>query len=200
MNVATIRMAPKRARQALETYRARRVGKLDEEYQRVEAAYAELAKGTPLLILSDVIANAPRDGRGRPMLAIARADRPQVKYERAPGWSFEQFSTAFQGGMRAHRDGTLQVPRLADVTPRIDAYLEGYALVPLVPPDVRLGHDLSKRFVLWEVEAWADRAISSQPDRDPYLLRRIGADLYAVVGAWDLTDVERAIMRDRARI
>jgi hypothetical protein len=56
---------------------------------------------------------------------------------------------------------------------------------------------LKTHFVLWEVEAWADSRIGAQPDRDPYLLRRVDADLFAVVGEWDLTDVERAIMRGR---
>jgi hypothetical protein len=35
------------------------------------------------------------------------------------------------------------------------------------------------------------------PDRDPYLLRHVGGALYAVLAAWDLTDLERAIMSAR---
>jgi len=34
---------------------------------------------------------------------------------------------------------------------------------------------------------------------DPYLLRRFGGDAWLVVAAWDLTDVERAVMSQRVR-
>lgn len=74
----------------------------------------------------------------------------------------------------------------------------GYALVPIVPPTVRKGHaDLSRYFTLWEVEQWADQRIRAAADRDPYLLQRLGGDLYAVVGEWDLTELERAVMGSR---
>ena len=75
----------------------------------------------------------------------------------------------------------------------------GFALVPMVPADVRPKGALSNFFVLWEVQAWASRAQVMQPDRDPYLLKHLAGDLYAVVAEWELTDLERAIMTGRRR-
>jgi len=37
--------------------------------------------------------------------------------------------------------------------------------------------------------------------RDPYLLRRLGkGDLWLVVAAWDLTEVERAALQSRVTV
>ena len=47
--------------------------------------------------------------------------------------------------------------------------------------------------VLWEAE-WQQVV-----PRDPFLLRHIGGDLYSVVAAWDLTDLERSVIAARLR-
>jgi hypothetical protein len=44
---------------------------------------------------------------------------------------------------------------------------------------------------LWEAE-WRRVA-----PRDPYLLRHVGGDIWVVLAAWDLTEVERAAMATR---
>jgi hypothetical protein len=73
----------------------------------------------------------------------------------------------------------------------------GYALIPMIPADVRPRDALENCYVLWEVEHWADRPIRATPDRDPYLLKHLAGDLYAVIAEWDLTELERAIMQGR---
>lgn len=83
MNVATIKEPVAQAREKLREYRTRVHQRADVEYQQIERAYEAAAKGLPLLVLSEVIHQAPRDLVGRPRLAIARADMPQVRP--APG-------------------------------------------------------------------------------------------------------------------
>ena len=140
---------------------------------------------------------------GRPRLAIARADRKQVKVTDgrfswrshvpvghilfdATSENFHDFDYA--GSLRIDvpwSDGkTVQIPT-------------GYALVPLVPADVRPSGQLRNYFILWEVEQWSDRRIGAKPDIDPYLLRHLAGDLYVVEAEWDLTELERAIMSGR---
>jgi hypothetical protein len=221
MNVSTITMDPAQAQAKLEQYRAlleSRVGTAEarEEYTRAADAYAQLAEGTPLLVLSEVMQRAPVDAKGRPRLAVARADRRQVRFwfgmAHTPSPT-ANFSTRgrFQAG-RVGRELEFSIalgrgyPREA-IDPAYPGYrgsLTSYALVPMVPPDVLdelRAEDRSRQLkhyvTLWEVEAWADQPITATPDIDPYLLKRVADDLFAVVGEWDLTDVERAIMRDR---
>ena len=193
MNVATIQMDPGQAREKLKEYRGRKHRAADAEYQRVELAYEQLAKGTPLIILSDAIAAAPRDEKGRPRLAIARADRRQVHYSRS--WDrVHQFDASSQRGGRPSAELTIRVPV---ATEGQSGYVSGWALIPMVPPAVIGNRALDTHFILWEVEAWADSRTGAKPDLDPYLLRRVDEDLFAVVAEWDLTDVERAVMRGR---
>ena len=72
---------------------------------------------------------------------------------------------------------------------------EWWALVPMIPPlGVRLaggGSHLREHFILWEVDDWSTSRPQSLPPYDPYLLRPLGGDLYAVVHEWDLTEIER---------
>jgi hypothetical protein len=199
MDVSTITMDPADAERRLKEYRRHKHHAADSEYQRAAVAYEQLAKGTPLVILSEAINNAPRDAKGRPRLALARADRRQVMLE----WNGQRdavFNSAEPGV--AHRgrwpELVIEVRLERGLPDNVSLWSgRGYALVPMVPPDV-LGNRAPKtHFILWEVEAWADSRIGAAPDRDPYLLRRVADDLFAVVGEWDLTDVERAIMRSR---
>lgn len=66
------------------------------------------------------------------------------------------------------------------------------AILPIIPLHLRPKRGLENYHVLWEAE-W-----KRVPPADPWLLRRIGkADLWLVVAAWDLTEVERAALATR---
>ena len=63
------------------------------------------------------------------------------------------------------------------------------AATPLVPPDIRPKRGLANYHILFEAE-WREVV-----PVDPMLLRRIGrSDLWIVVGAWELTPIERAVI------
>ncbi|KKL79542.1 hypothetical protein LCGC14_2013770, partial [marine sediment metagenome] len=207
MEVPTIEMSVEDAQEKLAAYESalRRVD--DEEMAAAVEGYRALAEGTKLVDVEQVIRSCARDGDGRPLLAIARADRFQVKLlwpsrsERchfctAVNWVFEWpglVRSVEMGETHNYRAYPVWAP--ATLTP-MD--LEGFALIPMVPPDVLASRSyLRDHYVLWEVDEWASTPQGAEPDRDPYLLRFIGGTLYAVVGEWELTDLERAIMRGR---
>lgn len=196
MNVPTLTMPVEAARERLKAYRAGIHRRADEEWERAAVAYERLAQGTPLIQLSQAIQNAPCDVRGRPLLAIARADRKQVQVYLFDRGTVVDYDTQRNVGRRypglSHR--------VTMTRPAMETWgVNGFALVPMVPPDVLGTRQLKTHYVLWDVVAWADQRIGARPDRDPYLLERVADDLFAVVGEWDLTDVERAVMGDRAR-
>lgn len=69
------------------------------------------------------------------------------------------------------------------------------AITPLIPIDLRPKRGLENYHVLWEA-VW-----HPAPPVDPMLLRRIGeADLWVVLAAWDLGEVERAALAARIRV
>lgn len=213
MNVSTITMDPAEAQAKLDAYRdalqARHSSKVEVEWKAAMDAYRELAKGTPLIDPLAAIRECGWRTDSRPVLAIARADMARVQWQLVRSsrwWNSEtkrysgnwspmqwQFSASRQNESNwRRRDGhgkTFTVSNISAEPPGEPK--QGTAMVPMVPPDVlpARGCDLSKHFVLWEVENW-----DAAPPVDPILLRPIGGDLYAVVAQWDLTEIERVII------
>lgn len=191
MNVTLIQEPEKQAKEKLRAYRSALQTTTNKEYHQAAQAYKVLAAGKALINITDAFGMAVLDSKGRPNLAIAAADMPEVELQVRTA-EF-QFRTG-EWGQRArryridvrHPDAKFQTPN-------------GYALVPLIPPDCLPKAMLSNFCVLWEVEEWADRPQQMRPDRDPLLLRQIAGDLYSVEAAWDLTEVERLVMTGRRR-
>lgn len=63
---------------------------------------------------------------------------------------------------------------------------------PLIPPSLLPKKLTDDYYVLWEVDKW-----ENIPPVDPYLLRRITPNMFVVVAGWDLTPLERAVMKGR---
>jgi hypothetical protein len=215
MNVSTIQMEPELAQAKLEAYREvleRRHNKdLDEEFSSVKAACQELAKGTPLISLTDTIKNCGWRPDGRPVLAFGRADQKFVTWHctrDSRRWSGEkgyygpyapttwEFTAMRKPGATVYTQNLkLTITNVPGEPP--EPPKAGTAMLPMVPADVypsSRGFNLSKHFVLWEVESW-----NYAPPVDPMLLRHLGGDLYAVVAQWDLTEIERAILSGTRR-
>ncbi len=206
MDVDLITMDPEVARQKLDAYRQRLARQEDEEYRAVADALEHGVKGRALLDIDDVFRDCPRDEKWRPKLAIARADRRQVEFDWAARRTTATFNTAQPGYWRdslavrvdmGQEHGHVYGPGHWEGQSK---HVGGFALVPMVPAEVRneVKTDLRKCHILWEVEEWADERIGVRPDRDPYLLKHCGGSLYAVLAEWDLTDLERAVMKHRA--
>lgn len=196
MNVATISVPMAEARKKRDAYerRLRRMAASNphyEEYRDCQMLYWHLAQGKTLIDVEDAIRNAPRDAKGRPMLAIARADRRQVECQRRPESVTFDASALFNGA------GNL-IERIGGMERTAEAWARGYSLVPLIPADVRpdKGHPRDWH-ILWEVEGWSDRRLDAEPDRDPYLLRRVSGMVFEVLAEWDLTEIEQRAMRSR---
>lgn len=206
MNVETITMPREQARQQLRAYRAQLHKRADAEYEAIATGLQAMADGYPVILLSQSIAAGGFDTRGRPNLAIARADRRQVRFSWAGNGRTDcTFSTIprwGRGSSASGRDLLITVDLHTRPAEAGDLWRgEGYAMVPLIPATVRQSarrFRADRRFILWEVEAWADREIGARPDRDPFLLHHLGGDAYAVEAQWDLTPLERAVMAGRS--
>lgn len=192
MNVPTITMDPNTAGERADEYEDKGT---TEEDAAIARGFRELEEGRELLSLRSVFADVERDELLRPRLAIARADRRQVRYSSWSNSGVDSFDTDWRSHAgRSIADRLIEVPRGAGV-PRNNS--DGYALVPLVPPAIRTRRNLTKYFILWEVERWAEREVTATPDRDPFLLKRLDEDLFSIVAQWDLTPLEQAILGRR---
>lgn len=212
MNVEMVKMHPAEAQAHLEEYERELEIAHDAELEAVARGYRALAEGTPVINLSRAINGGGHDEIGRPNLAVARADRQSVgvfssrtwtgrcsTYHRARGTLI--FDSYHQHRPPREYDGLLTIEVRVGWTIQRDA-LGHVTDVPVIPPAARRAcggkTKLRDHLVLWEVEEWrGPGGFAPEPPRDPFLLRPLGRGLFSVVAAWDLTEMERAVLASR---
>lgn len=214
MDVRTITMNEVDAALKFYEYREAFKKSADKTDRILMKTYKALGQGKRLLNLVDVIRAGGLDELHRPNFAVARADCSHVWFSSHKhswtssrgGWPSHRFS--FKPNAPDHHTASyLDLPDdLWPECPRSCAFPSNSgkrhpsrlrAMVPLIPPQYRPVDSLSNYHILWDVQgAWEDEA-----PRDPFLLKHIDGDLYAVVAAWDLTDLEMAVLKGlRARV
>ena len=162
---------------------------IDQEIQR---AYKQIAQGRVVIQALESIKAAGLDEKELPHLAIVRADATEcfltmeadgsARFSDVNGWGTDHW---------ARHHVNLPVGSFP-ITKERRRWSAAKAVVPLIPIHLRPKRGLQNYHVLWEAE-W-----TRIPPRDPMLLRRLGrGDLWLVVAAWDLTEVERAAIAAR---
>jgi hypothetical protein len=207
MNVSIFKMDNVEAEKKLLAYRTQLKKRANSEYELAVKAYEMVAKGQAILNIVDAFQQTGLGEDLRPKIAIARADKKEVQVHVSSSNRRLSFITHARGLWASGYEGDLfvNVPFMftseQDQIIRNRYGINGFALVPMIPADVRANVKGSDEdyMILWEVEKWADRSLTSPAPRDPYLLKHIAGELYAVVAEWDLTDLERAIMSGRNR-
>lgn len=194
MNVPTIELDPKVAREEFLSYKRSLQDRHDDELDAIMRGYREAAKGRQLLLLPEVIKGAGVDERGYPKLAICRADerwcRVEIDWDGALTFIGLKDHERGWGEHRSHKRRV----RLPQGTVANGQQLRRRdAMVPLVPPQYRPRHALSNYHILFEAE-W-----EPVPPRDPFLLKKVAGDLFVILAHWDLTEVERAVLTGRLR-
>ena len=198
MQVEKIELNPKKARELYRKYKTHQhyQSPMDWEVQRT---YQLIAQGKTIIKAMESIVLAGADENHRPKLAIAPATAEKCYWE--PGWDGGGDLYFSRDKQRTYhytqRCITLPkseaFPKYTDYNKRMKA--RGEAIPPIIPTYLKPKRGLQNYHILWEAE-WGPT-----PPVDPYLLRRIGkADLWLVVAAWDLTEVERAVMSSRIAV
>ncbi len=206
MNVSPIKMNKADALAAFREYQAavradrgtvRKVWQTEDV--ALMQAYKHLSRGTTVLDLQAAMTQAGSklfDGCPIPLpcLAIVPSDAAQcfLELERNGGARFASSRQA-TGKRNSVRFPAATFPRIPDGT-NIWAVSSHSTMTPIIPPSLRPKHNLANYRTLWEVEAW-----KQEPPKDPMLLKPLGGMLYAVLATWDLTEMERAVLRGRIR-
>lgn len=185
MQVAEVKVDRKVARDFLKIYRSHRDKHTPIDREIMKAYYA-ISRGRVVIQAFESIRRAGYDANGFPKLAIVRADAKLCYYrgsKHGGTFSMDQWSRSNETRR------TLDI-RWNEERPQADQKY-GQAAVPLIPVHLRPKAELSNYYILWEAE-W-----KRIPPKDPMLLVRMAGDMWLVVAAWDLTDVERAAMSTR---
>jgi hypothetical protein len=158
---------------------------IDREIQR---AYQLIAQGRMVIKALASVSAAGLDEQGRPKLAICRADAERCFYR---GWMNGAARFSMDSWPRSNTwRRTIELP--TGFFPTNNKHQDLQAMLPIVPIHLRPKRGMANYHVLWEAE-W-----SPIPPKDPLLLRRIGhGDMWLVLAAWDLTEVERAALDTR---
>lgn len=176
MNVQTVEFDKDKAAELCRLYKEHRNAQTKVDWQ-IEQVYRQIARGKKVIQAIASITRAGMNAKGQPVLAICRADaklclahtnRDVVAFVDEDKWGYSK-------GIE------VRLPGMTYMTPNCRARL------PLIPVHLRPKAALSNYHILWEAD-WED------VPRDPMLLRRMGGDLWLVLAAWDLTEIERAVL------
>ncbi|KRR21321.1 hypothetical protein CQ14_06640 [Bradyrhizobium lablabi] len=154
--------------------------------------YRHIEKGGLVIKALESIATAGVDELGLPKLAIARADQ-KVCHLSMHGNGGATMSPGGRTRRNSRRSQTSWFDFPAKTFPEKSGWRSAEAIVPLVPLSLRPKRALEAYHILFEAD-WR-----KAPPIDPFLLKRLSthADLWLVVCAWDLTEVERAVLAGR---
>jgi hypothetical protein len=197
MDLAPLGISREEATAKLAEYeQALRVNRTAED-EAIVAGYRAAARGLPVISLQRTIAAGGFHENGFPRLAVVGAQATEC-YAR---WERHALVFADRDDRMANRGAlvgahSVRVPVAGDDRParRGSSWDAARTLVPLIPPDCRpKPRRLRHCHILWEVEQWTMAA-----PRDPALLRHVRGDLWAVLAVWDLTELERLVLAQRA--
>jgi hypothetical protein len=169
---------------------------IDKEIKRT---YREIAKGHTVIKALESIVAAGAHEDGTPKLGLVRADQTRCIMSRDHDGGFTLSTPGFENKSVAAADMRFRfpsgsLPQQIDTSTGRSWWRPREAIVPLIPLHLRPRTGLDGYHILWEAE-W-NRTVPI----DPFLLKRLGkGDLWLVVAAWDLTEVERAALQSRVR-
>jgi hypothetical protein len=198
MNLESVQIDPAEATARLAEYEGQIAAERTAEDAAICAGYRAAARGLPVISLRAVIGAGGFHDTGLPRLAIISAASESMFCH----WDGSDLVYTERDDWRSNRGAlvgasSVRVPVSGDDLPagRPGYWRAGTAMVPVIPPRFRpRRRRLRSHHILWEVDSW-----TRVPPQDPALLRHIRGDLWAVLATWDLTELERLVLSQRAR-
>ena len=199
MHLSTLDISPDEARERLAEYEGLIAAERTAEDTAIAMGYRAAARGLPLIQLSQTVAAGGFDEHGLPKIAVIRAhetecfvrwqhhdDGLSLVYADRDDWRVNRGALVGRSSVR--------VPVADPPDRRRSSWAAASTIVPIIPPRHRPRlRRLGGFHILWEVEEW-----KRIPPVDPALIRHVSGDLWAVVATWDLTDLERHVLSQRA--
>ena len=154
-------------------------------YKSIKNALYYLSKGKHILDLSASMKAAGLNDNGWPKLAITKANRAKVFFR----WDY---SVAHFDNGRWKDNDKISFPISTWERQPNGRTRQVSTIVPKVPVQFLPKGGLHNYYILWEVDKW-----TLEPPHDPMLLKKIkdSDNLFAVMAVWELTELERAVLR-----
>jgi hypothetical protein len=209
MNVEVLALSKEKAKEEYEAWK-QLVRESRVQYAKdFLSLYAHMKHGGKVVDVWEAMKTAGLNEDGDPRLAIVRADSERVLFEKGCRWINGSYVS--DGGIfyRENADARrsynrwkedVRIPR--EFFPEWRKNEKGQidrtsitALTPLIPARILnclRSHNLANYHMLWEVEKW-----ELAPPKDPILLKRVTSNMFLVLATWNLTKLERAVIRGR---
>jgi len=203
MEVERISVAKEEAEKQYKSYlKAIKIRK--EKYlEDLKKLYGHLRHGRAVIDLYVSLEKAGLDEDSNPRLAIVRADSTKVRFEKR--WNNSGVFYRYDAEKRNWAKD-IEIPSGIFQWERIrKEYGNGYVsntiknaeietIAPIIPAEIlnTIPYNLKNYHILWEVEQW-----KRSPPKDPILLKKITPNLFVVLATWNLTPLERAVIRGR---
>jgi hypothetical protein len=196
MNYGLIKVGyPEASRQYDLCRDALRRGRKESHLRDLSRAYWYLKRGRQCIDVLAAILQAGMNSESDPKIAISPAHYKKVSFYRDHEGA-GHFSHPVNGSIwnwKSH----FSIPKNSFAWPlnangyRVEKRVQ--APVPKVPAFLlaKTRTPLSSMHILWEVEKW------EQIPADPLLLKKLTDNLFVVLGQWDLTPLEQALIRGK---
>lgn len=189
MNIQPITMDKKIAQEHFERYRALVRQRSDKEDVALMRGFKALSAGKQIIDAVEVMRSAGVDHLFRPKLAIIRADATECFFRNDANGAgvFRMAQSDWRYATRRFINFPEKTfPAVLDSKLRWETWKSA---VPSIPAQFRPRDAISNYHILWEPE-W-----EAEPPRDPLLLKRIAKFTFVVLAHWDLTPLERSVLR-----
>jgi len=171
------------------------------------AVYGHLRYGKKIIDIYESFQKAGLNKDGDPRLAICRADAKQCYcYKFKDGSAIFADQRWITVPRKTFGDVKLPAGTFKWIPQKTEIPLDNWqndvkgdkniqTLVPIIPAKILVNEVkvlLRNYHILWEVEEW-----KPVPPKDPILLKQLTPNLFGVLATWELTLLERAIIRGR---
>lgn len=211
MEIEKIQMPKEKAKEEWKIYNALIKKRHDKYLVDMKKCMYQLSQGKALIDINKVMEKAGVTKNYEPKLAIARADWAEVQFHKKDSGRgfFSKGSTdwynksdgdidvspeTFVQWLRTKDEITMKdkTVRQVDIqwdiqTPQIKTK------VPIIPAQLMPEGNLSEYYILWEVDKWEELPKAD----DPLLLKRVTENLFVILSAWDVTELEQSIIDGR---
>lgn len=209
--VTKLEMTPEDAEQEYKAYVEAVKTRKEKYLEDLKKVYYNLKRGRNVIDIFSAMKIAGTNEQGEPNLAIVRADVPVVYFHKQSEGS-GYFCWTKRKNVSWGDDPTrgsygpvaedVQLPgdtwkkweemedtRWAEIVRPIIK-----ANVPTVPAHLLPQKPLEGFYILFEPSEWSTTKL---PKADPFLLKRINLNMFAVFAEWDLTPIELAVINGR---
>jgi len=158
-----------------------------------------IKEGRNLIDVYEAIGKAGLNEKKEPRLAISRADLREIIFRKTDEGSG---SFNMNGTINGYKDDVGLPQKTFDIhwkredgaeenSWRIDKKILK-TKVPIIPIQLVPEGKLENYYILWEVKEWEELP---EAKKDPFLLKRVSENLFAILGAWEVTELEQAVIR-----